>query len=141
MNVGRVAIGGLVAGLVINVCDFVVNNYLLAKEWRHVAQARNIDTAVMGGPTALATFVVVDWTYAAIRPRLGPGPATASVAAIAVFLAPALVMATLAGVFFSWDMYIKTQALFFGSVLLGSLTGAFWYSEPEPPPAPDAEED
>lgn len=140
MNTGRIVIGGFVSGVVLNVCDFVVNNYLLAAEWRRVAQARNIDVEVMGGTSALVTFIVVDmvfgvllvWVYAAIRPRLGAGLVTAIIAAFAIALAYVLAMATLAESFFSWDMYIKSSALTFASMLLASIAGAYLYRENEP---------
>jgi hypothetical protein len=141
MNAGRIVLGGLVAGVVMNLCDFVVNNYVLAREWRRVAQSRNIDLEVLGGTSAFVTFVVVDmlygmmivWLYAAIRPRLGPGPVTALIAGVVVASVVALAMATLAEVFFSWDLYIKSTALMLASMLIASVAGAQVYKEPDEP--------
>jgi hypothetical protein len=140
MNTGRVVLGGLVAGVVMNLCDFVVNNYVLAREWRRVAQSRNVDIEVMGGTSALVTYVVVDmlyglvivWLCAAMRPRLGPGPVSAMIAGVVVALVVALALATLAEAFFSWDLYIKNTGLLLASMLLAAIAGAQVYKEEEP---------
>lgn len=143
IDVGKVIAGGILAGVVMNGIDYVSNNFILARDWQNVAHLRNIDLTRMGGPAAIATWASVDmlfgflvtFTYAAIRPRFGLGPATATVAAFMIFLAWALVMATLAGSFFSWDVYIRTTALELVSMLAGGLAGAWVYSEADSDPA------
>jgi hypothetical protein len=139
---GKLAAGGTLAAIVMNICDYVSNNFILANDWDRVARLRNIDMAVMGSLTATLTYVLVDvvlgflvvLTYAAIRPRFGRGAGTASVAAFIVFMAQALDRATLAGSFFSWDVFVRSEALMLVSVLAGALCGAWIYSEPEDEP-------
>jgi hypothetical protein len=139
VNVGRVVIGGVAAGVVMSACDFVINQFILADAWTRVAQARNVDMSAMGGSGDFVKFVAIDlalgllivWLYAAIRPRFGPGPGTAAMAAFAVFLAEALVMATFAPWLFSWDMFIRSNALGLVSTLAAGVAGGWVYTEPE----------
>ena len=141
INSGKVLAGGVLAGVVMNAIDYVSNNFILAKDWQNVAQLRNIDITVMGGTQAIVTGIAVDMVlgllivmmYATMRPRFGAGPATATIAAFTVFLSAALVMATLAGSFFSWDLYIRWAALFLVSTLGGGLAGGWVYSEEDEP--------
>jgi hypothetical protein len=143
INSGKVLAGGVLAGVVMNAVDYVSNNFILAKDWQNVAQLRNIDMRVMGGTAAMVTAFAVDFVlgllvvvlYAAMRPRFGPGPGTAAIAGFSVFLSAALVMATLAGSFFSWDLYVRWAALFLVSALFGGLAGGWVYSEDAEPEA------
>lgn len=82
INVGRVLLGGLLAGLIINIGEFILNEPILGQEWATTMQSLN--RPVVGGG-AMGVFVVMGfilgigtvWTYAAIRPRMSPGPKTA----------------------------------------------------------------
>jgi hypothetical protein len=84
---GRVITGGLVAGLIVNIGETILNIPLAGAEMEQALQARNLPP-VGGG--AIAYFVVMCfllgilmvWTYAAVRPRLGPGPKTAVIVAL-----------------------------------------------------------
>lgn len=94
MNAGRIVLGGLVAGLVMNVIDAAANGFVLAAQWQ--AEADALNGAMMNKAAAMSTvgWVSVDfligiatiWTYAAIRPRFGPGPRTAMIAAGVLFI-------------------------------------------------------
>lgn len=96
MNAGRVVSGGIVAGVVINAIEFVMNGVVLSGRMSDFYMKMGI--AEPGG-AALAWYVVlgfalgflIAWTYAAIRPRFGPGPQSAFFAAVAVWVAGALV--------------------------------------------------
>jgi apolipoprotein N-acyltransferase len=84
---GRVVSAGLVAGLIINIGETILNVPLASEELAQALQARNLPP-VGGG--AIAYFVVMCfllgilmvWLYAAVRPRLGPGPKTAVIVAV-----------------------------------------------------------
>ncbi len=90
INTKKVLIGGFVAGLVMNAIDFVVNGYLLAARMKAETDAfkPGLSDQMMQG-SAVIGYIVMDfvlafalvWTYAAIRPRFGPGIRTASYAA------------------------------------------------------------
>lgn len=94
MNVGRIVGGGLVAGVVMNVIDAGANGYLLAAQWQREANALNGTLLNQAAAMSTVGWIVVDfvlgiatiWTYAAIRPRFGPGPRTAMIAAVALFV-------------------------------------------------------
>ena len=75
INFGRVVLGGLLAGLVINISEFLLNGVVLAEDMNAVMAAMNKPpmTGSMIGLFLLLGFglgVVLVWLYAAIRPRL-----------------------------------------------------------------------
>jgi hypothetical protein len=88
INMGRVLIGGLVAGLVMNVIDGVV----LANQWSEYM--RNLGKEAAFSTNQIIGFNLIGFLmgilmirlYAAIRPRYGAGPATAVRAGIAIWL-------------------------------------------------------
>lgn len=132
-------LGGVAAGLVLAAASYASDQFIMAKDWQTVAQLRNIDVLDMGSMSATILSVVVNFllgflivfVYAAIRPRFGPGPGTASIAAFIVFLASALVMATMAGIFFSRDLYIRSEAVTLVAMLAAGLAGGWVYGEEE----------
>lgn len=87
INWGRVILGGIVAGIVWDIVDYIVDGVWLAPRWAqslaalghapfttHQIVSFNI-LGIVGGITFL-------WLYAAVRPRYGAGPGTAVHAAI-----------------------------------------------------------
>jgi len=136
-DIGKLAAGGALAAIVMNICDYVSNNFILAADWEHVARIRNVDLADLSSTSATVIYVVVNlllgflavWTYAAIRPRLGRGPGTAIIAGFMVFAAQGLLMATYAIAYFSWDVFIRAGLLMLVTMLAGSLAGAWVYAE------------
>jgi hypothetical protein len=94
INVGRVIGAGLLAGLIMNVSQFVLHAVVLARDgaklmedWKKLGLNIEPDPMLLLWLVAL-TFglgVMALWTYAAIRPRFGPGPRTAVVAGLAVW--------------------------------------------------------
>lgn len=80
LNWTRILLGGLLAGLVLNVFDFLVNGVLLSKDWTDAMKALN--KPEMGG-AQIAAFNIVDfligifavWLFAALRPIYGGGSA------------------------------------------------------------------
>ena len=95
INASRVALGGFVAGIVMNVSGFVVQGMMLGKrmEDEMVAVAptlagKGMDAASMTGRvvTQFVIGVLLVWLYAAMRPRFGPGPKTAMLAAFVIWL-------------------------------------------------------
>src|SRR5258708_38550465 len=86
INWGRVVLGGLLAGVVLNVFDYVVYGVVLRPDFAATMQALGKPPGAMDSLVPL--FVVVDfvygiglvWLYAAIRPRFGAGVKTAVIA-------------------------------------------------------------
>ncbi|MFL5464247.1 MAG: hypothetical protein ACJ791_00545 [Gemmatimonadaceae bacterium] len=95
MNTKKVVIGGLVAGVVLNVIDFVANTFILGARMKAESDAfkPGISDQMMSG-SSIASYVIMDfvlglaliWTYAAVRPRFGPGLRTASFVALLFWL-------------------------------------------------------
>lgn len=92
INVGRVIGGGLLAGLVINICESLISGLWLAAEWEATMKALGVtmsNTAAQMAVYIVWGFVMgilAIWFYAAIRPRFGPGPCTAVIAAVALWI-------------------------------------------------------
>jgi MFS family permease len=116
INWARIASGGLLAGLIMNISQFVLNTFVLGKETEDALRRLNLKPvgAWETGMFIALTFVVgilMVWLYAAIRPRFGPGPRTALVAGFTVwFLSRFVVSATytLMGIFPATLMWIGT---------------------------------
>jgi hypothetical protein len=91
INMGRVILGGLLAGLVFNLGETVFNLFLFGEQMEAAMQRLGL---AMPGGGAIAVYIVMGfvggiatvWLYAAIRPRFGPGPKTAVFAGLAVWL-------------------------------------------------------
>ena len=136
INYGKVITGGLVAGLVMNVLDYVLNNYLMKSQFEAVNAARNIDPEVAAA--AIPAYIVIDFvfgllavfTYAAIRPRFQPGPNTAIIAGAILGIAGSLVAALFtAGGFFPWSVWTMASAISLVNCCLGTMAGAALYNE------------
>lgn len=94
INTGRVIGGGLLAGAIMNFVDFLVNGVWLNQRWvdeatnlnARVADPANAATAMIGWITTDFLFgLLIVWSYAAMRPRFGPGAGTAVKASLLVW--------------------------------------------------------
>jgi len=140
--ISKVLTGGVLAGLVLCALDYLVQNYVLATDWENAAHLRNVDLYQMGGPSALILMCVIDvvlgqvlvLTYAAIRPRFGPGAGTATIAGFLMFVPLALSLATFGGVFISWELYVRQTALTLVATILAALAGAWIYGKEDGDP-------
>lgn len=137
INYRRVLLGGLLAGVIINVVEFVLNGLVLQEDWAAALAALGKSEPTGVGSTALLTLwgflvgIAAVWLYAAIRPRFTPGPKTALYAGLATwvlaYLSGALAGAAV-GVFPSSLMVIATLVGCV-EVLAGTLAGAWVYKE------------
>jgi len=82
VNMARVVAGGLLAGVIINIGELILNTVLLGPRWEEAFRA--LGRPPMGNESipffVLLSFgigLLMIWLYAAIRPRFGPGPTTA----------------------------------------------------------------
>jgi hypothetical protein len=100
INIGRVVLGGLVAGVVANILSFLINDVIMKEQ--HASVFKGLGKTMPTDPTTAVIFVVggfvfaiaLVWLYAAIRPRYGAGPGTAVRAGVFFWF--------LTAVFFSW---------------------------------------
>lgn len=91
INQGRVILGGIVAGIVINILMPLVHDVFLKAE--HAATMQALNKTMPEGGSTIAVWVIYGfvwgiaavWLYAAIRPRFGPGAKTAICAAVATW--------------------------------------------------------
>jgi hypothetical protein len=136
MNTKRIIAGGLLAGLVINIGETILNVPIIGAEFD--AALQSLGAPAMSGAT-IGLFVVMCfllgilavWLYAAVRPRLGPGPKTAFTVGLVVYLLgyvfPNVGMIAM-GIFPSRLIVISlVWALF--EVPLAVLAGAWVYKE------------
>ena len=95
INTKKVLLGGLVAGVIINIIDFVANSFILGARMKAESDAfkPGMSDAMMAG-NAVISYVIMDlvlgfaliWTYAAFRPRFGAGARTATYVAVLFWL-------------------------------------------------------
>ena len=86
-----VVLGGLAAGVVINLGEYLLNGVLLAQSWADAMRALNRPEQYT--PSQLAAFslwgflmgIGAVWLYASVRDHYGPGLRTALYAALAVW--------------------------------------------------------
>ncbi len=91
INLQKVVVGGLVAGVVLNVFDFLVYGVWLKNDMNAAMAALNKPAITSN---MILWFVFLDflygiwlvWLYAAIRPRFGAGPKTAVTAGVAMWV-------------------------------------------------------
>jgi hypothetical protein len=137
INVGRVILGGIVAGIVIDIVGYLVDGLLLAPRWAAEMQAlgRGVfsSNAILGfNLLGLLTGIALIWIYAAIRPRFGAGARTAVYAAIAVWVIYALIpnasFMCVSGLF-SHHLMAGTTIGALVELLVGAIAGAAVYKE------------
>jgi len=137
LNSSRVIVGGLAAGLVMNIIDATTNGFLLGAQWKAETDALNPGLMAKAGSGTLG-WVIVDfilgivtvWTYAAIRPRLGPGPRTAFTAAFVIWLAAHAAYASYAFMgYYSWSLVGASSVGGLVAALAGGYVGARLYTE------------
>ena len=95
INMGRVLLGGIVAGIVGNILGFLVDGVILGPQWTAALKALgkpdfSTNQIIVFNLIGLVYGVFAVWLYAAIRPRYGAGPKTALLAGLAVWVAGVL---------------------------------------------------
>jgi hypothetical protein len=136
INLGRVVLGGLLAGLVVNVGEAILNMVVIARQVEAAMLALNVppigSQAITGFVTlGFALGIAMVWVYAAIRTRFGPGVPTAILAGVIVwFLSYAYPNAAMAimGIFPGNVLAIGT-VWGLAELVLASIAGAWVYSE------------
>jgi hypothetical protein len=92
LNWKRLILGGLLAGLVIDASEWLVNGVIFGGDWVSVMQGLNRSTTfsvkqmVALNLSGFLTGITMMWLYASIRPRYGAGPRTAIIAGAAMWL-------------------------------------------------------
>jgi hypothetical protein len=139
INTPKVIAGGLAAGVVLNVLDFLLNNVVLASQMEAALNALNPSLADnMQGGSVIAMFVVLDllfgvllvWTYAAMRPRFGAGAKTAAIAAAQVWLVGGVIYAFMVAMgMFTWGFFLLGSIASLVNLMVSTQVGAMLYKE------------
>lgn len=89
INLGRMLLGGIVAGIVIDLIEGALNSFLQQVRWAGVmtglGRSISVKQMIAFNAWGLAAGILLVWLYAAIRPRFGAGPKTALLAGAMVW--------------------------------------------------------
>ena len=135
INWGRVILGGIVAGLIINIFEFCLNGVILAHDWDAAMKALGRTMA----PSAIPMFIIwgflagiaAIWLYAAARPRFGAGVKTAVLTGFAFWIFAYLLpnLGQWALNLFPQRLIVIGLAVGLVEVIVGSVAGAALYKE------------
>jgi hypothetical protein len=139
INTSKVVVGGLAAGVVMNIIGFVGNGMLLGPkmqaEMGAVAPAlaqrgmapMNIAAAVI---TQFIVGILLVWLYASMRPRYGPGFKTAAYAGLAIWICGLLFYQDWVHMGLRSAMTYSLASLFaLISLMVGAWVGGMLYKE------------
>ena len=133
----RVILGGLLAGVVINVVEYLTNGVILKGEWGQAMTALGKPADISAGAIAIFNLwgfllgIGSVWIYAAIRPRYGAGPGTAVRAGLAAW-ALAVFLANLSNYplgLFPVRLLVITAVVALFEIVVGTIVGAWLYKE------------
>jgi hypothetical protein len=136
INLKGVIVGGLVAGLILNVVHYILWGVLFAKELADALQA--IGRTPANSPVLL--LIVLDflygvtlvYLYAAIRPRYGAAPKTAIWAGVIMWVIAVFLRELGEAPFGVVPLRLNLVGTVVGLVLMpvAALAGAWFYNEP-----------
>ena len=136
INLGKVVLGGLLAGLVLNFGEFLLNDLVLSKQMQEFFSRTGLTppgTSFLVAAVSLTFLmgIVLVLVYALIRPRLGPGPKTAIVAGLLMWFGIYVYTGIVNGMALSVPTNLIVIALVWGLVeyVLAALAGAWLYKE------------
>jgi len=137
INWNRVVLGGLVAGLIINAAEYLVNGVILQARWAAVMKGLGKPEMMSGAQIAafniwgLLVGMFTVWLYAAIRPRYGVGPKTAVCAGAAVWALGYLLASVAPMVLHILPRHLMAIGIAAGLIemIVAALMGAWLYKE------------
>ncbi len=136
INTGRVIAGGLLAGLVFNIGETILNLVVLEGPMEEITKAHNMQEPSGAGIAAFVLMgfllgILMVWLYAAVRPRLGPGPKTAAIVGAAIWF-PASLLPTVGWAVFGLspiDLAAIVAVWGLAELVLSALAGGWVYQE------------
>ena len=119
MNASRVILGGIVAGIVANILEYLLHEVILKAE--HAEAMKALGKTMPEGGSTIVVWLIYGFAwgiatialYAGIRPRFGPGPMTAIRAAVLSWFLGSFLMGVA-----MWNM---TVMAFSGTTAVGEL--------------------
>jgi hypothetical protein len=136
INFGRVILGGLLAGLVLNIGEYLLNEVVFKTQMEEMFRRLHL-TPPGGNFIAIAvviTFllgILIVCLYAMIRPRYGPGPKTALCAASVIWFCVYFYCGVLNAAIFGLATSFVIIGMVWGIVeySLAAIAGAWLYRE------------
>ena len=137
MNINRVILGGLLAGIVYFFGDGLVHGVLLKQQWAAILgpqTQQDLHSPAYFLPYDLLKGLAVIWIYAGIRPRFGPGPKTAVLAGLAgwFLVIPVALLGLLPMNFFSAQFVMLWSVYGVVPMVVGALVGGWIYGDRGP---------
>ncbi|HEV8588377.1 MAG TPA: hypothetical protein VGQ72_05850 [Pyrinomonadaceae bacterium] len=136
INYGRVILGGLVAGVILNIGETVLNGFILAAEMdaffkRCGFPKPSTSFFVVAIAITFVLGIVMVLGYAAIRPRFGVGPKTAVIAALFAWFGVYVYQNVIALGLGMIPIRLVVIALAWGLVeyIIAAIAGAWLYKE------------
>ena len=136
MNLKRVILGGLLAGLIINISETILNVPVMGDQMAEALKGRNLPPVGGGaiGGFVVGAFVLgllLIWLYAAIRPRFGAGAKTAVIAGVLLWLLAFAWPAFGNGLMgmMPWKLLAVSTIWGLAEVLIAALAGGWVYAE------------
>jgi hypothetical protein len=136
INLGGVLKGGIAAGVIMNISEFILNVPIAGAKMNEELAARNLpalatNQIVVFVAITLLLGIATVWLYAAIRPRFGPGPKTAMCAGLVVWTLSYLYVAITMGVLGINSMGIVVLEIVWTAIemIVASAVGAYLYQE------------
>jgi hypothetical protein len=140
INTSKVVVAGIAAGIVMVVLDFVVQMLLGARITAdlNTFQPGLGDSLGTMGASEIMGFVIMDlvigmllaYAYAAIRPRFGPGPKTAIIAAMMFWIFGTIIAANyLVMGMMSRGLWLTFGLIYLVCLIIASLVAGALYKE------------
>ena len=136
ISIKRMLLGGLLAGLVICLGEYIVGWLILGEQWAEVlaeagtGELGSIQTASLA-IIALLYGIALIWIYAAIRPRFGPGPKTAVIAGLTMWVVAYFLVCAYVIVIGAYPAGLLIAAAVWGlfELTIAAVAGAWFYQE------------
>jgi glucan phosphoethanolaminetransferase (alkaline phosphatase superfamily) len=137
INFGRVILGGLLAGLLLNIGEFLLNAVVLADQMKAFNAQHNFaepgtSFMIMAVVLTFVLGIVMVLGYASIRPRFGPGVKTALIASLFAWFGLYFYMGLFFAVLFGISTGTCVMTMVWGLVeyAIATVAGAWLYKEP-----------
>lgn len=139
INWGRVFLGGIVAGIVLNLGEFLFHTVVFKTQVEEAMRGMGRDPAAMNSGTAMTVWILwcfllgigAIWGYAAIRPRFGPGAKTAAIAGVAAWFFASFLSSLAMMNMGMMPQNLLMTALVWALVeyIVATIAGAYFYKE------------
>jgi hypothetical protein len=136
INMGRVLLGGLLAGLILNIGEFLLNDFVLGAQMKTFMTQHNFaepgtNFLIVAVGLTFVLGIVIVLGYACIRPRLGAGAKTAIIAGLFAWFGVYFYSGVINGVLFGIPVNTMAMVIVWGLVeySIAAVAGAWLYKE------------